>query len=66
MAPHEQRVIDEKEELDTRAKDLCSFINFNDLFPALPVAEQERLLKQRDLMIGYSHILSERILNFKD
>ena len=64
MKPHQQRVVDEKIELDDRAKKLSEFIGTNPLFDKLEPAEQERMKIQNDLMWQYSEILGQRIAAF--
>lgn len=63
MQPHQQRVIDEKQELDARREKLGEFKN-TDLFLALPWQEQERLNTQAHIMTMYSAVLGERIAHF--
>jgi hypothetical protein len=69
--PHEQRVIDECNELEQKIEKLHCFI-FEDLpvterqaftpkFQKLPLAERDRLLRQLPVMRQYSAILTERI-----
>jgi len=64
MKPHQQRVIDEKNELDAKAKALSDFIGNNPLFESIDFNEQERMRIQNDIMWQYSEILAERIKNF--
>lgn len=66
MAPHQQRVVDEKSDLDEKIAKLHAFIEGNDFFRTLPSDEQERLRQQRLAMTVYSDILGERIQHFKD
>ena len=61
---HQQRVIDEKCQLDTRLQALRKFIGGNVLFEDLHENEQQRLRHQVDAMAQYSSILAERIENF--
>lgn len=61
--PHQQRVIDEKRELDERLEKLCLFSNGN-TFLTLPIMEQERMNTQRHLMCMLSAVLGERIAAF--
>jgi hypothetical protein len=63
-APHQQRVIDEKNELDDKATKLSAFIAENPLFEKLDAAEQERMKVQNDLMWQYSEVLGQRIAAF--
>lgn len=64
MHPHQQRVVDEKAELDDKAKKLSDFIGNNDIFLTLDSEEQERLKEQNDIMWQYSEILGARIAAF--
>ena len=64
LHPHQQRVLDEKTELDTKANALSQFIGCNPMFPTLDAAEQERLRIQNDVMWQYSEILGARIAAF--
>lgn len=64
MQPHQQRVVEEKSELDERRTKLGEFKN-TDLFASLPWQEQERLNTQAHIMTMYSAILGERITHFK-
>ncbi len=64
MQPHQQRVVDEKTELDKKAKALSEFIGNNPIFETLDPAEQERLKEQNDVMWQYSEILGARIAAF--
>lgn len=62
--PHQQRVLQEKAELDTRVKALSDFIGLNPVFDKLDPEEQERLKIQNDLMWQLSEVLGERIAAF--
>ena len=61
MLPHQQRVVDEKAELDKKAKALTDFIGLNPMFLSLDSAEQERMREQCEIMWQYSEILGKRI-----
>lgn len=63
LAPHQQRVVDEKRELDERREKLGAFKN-TDFFASLPWQEQERMNTQAHVMTMYSAILGERIAAF--
>jgi hypothetical protein len=63
MAPHQQRVVDEKRELDEKLSKLSSF-GTTPLFASLPADEQGRLNRQHSVMEEYSRILGERIAAF--
>lgn len=62
--PHQQRVIDEKAELDKKANALSQFIGHSAIFETLDPAEQERMKEQNDVMWQYSEILGARIAAF--
>lgn len=64
MLPHQQRVVDEKAELDVKATALSNFIGESPIFDTLHPAEQERLKEQNDIMWRYSEILGARIAAF--
>lgn len=63
MQPHQQRVVDEKTELDIKITKLSDFSN-GDIFKTLPDDEQERLTRQFNIMRDYSAVLGERINAF--
>lgn len=64
MQPHQQRVVDEKTELDSKLTKLNQFIAENPLFQKLDDAERDRLFRQRTVMTHYSEILKQRIAAF--
>ena len=64
MQPHQQRVIDEKNELDEKREKLSAFKASNPLYFQLPEAEQHRLSRQLAIMTEYSEVLGERIEAF--
>lgn len=63
MLPHQQRVIDEKAELDERLAKLLAFLN-GDVVQTLSWPEQARLGDQCAIMAQYSSILGKRIAAF--
>ena len=63
FAPHQQRVVDEKAELDDRAGKLNVFIG-TEVFKGLPLAERGRMTRQLSLMLQLSMVLGERIAAF--
>ena len=65
MLEHEQRVVTEKEELDTKANALSDFIGNNQLFLNVDADEQERMKEQCEIMWEYSEILGKRIQAFQ-
>lgn len=64
LQPHQQRVVDEKRELDEKLSKLTAF-GTTPTFAALPAEEQGRLNRQHAIMEEYSRILGERIEAFK-
>jgi hypothetical protein len=63
MQPFQQRVIDEKKELDEKLQRLGAFFD-NETFNGLPEDERIRLKRQESLMQAYSEVLGERIAAF--
>lgn len=64
MQEFQERVVRERDELDTKRKALTIFLG-TAFYKSLPVAEQERLTRQLLLMSQYSSVLTERIEAFK-
>lgn len=64
LPPHQQRVLDEKIDLDQRLNALDAFIDRNPIFASVPSDEQARLKRQLDVMHELSSILGERIAQF--
>lgn len=62
--PHEQRVLDEKKDLDEKISKLNEFFK-KDTFAALPEEEQQYLDQQFGIMTQYSDILLKRINRFQ-
>lgn len=56
----QERVIEEKAELDRKIADLDNFVN-GELFPRLGEVAKSHLRSQRYYMRGYSEILNQRI-----
>lgn len=65
MLPHQQRVVDEKAELDARREKLTAFYS-TPVFHGLPESEQTLLLRQGVAMRNYADVLGERIATFKE
>ncbi|NBM50700.1 MULTISPECIES: crAss001_48 related protein [Proteus] len=63
MQPHQQRVVDEKSELDDKITKLTAFIS-GDIFKSLECRDQELLSQQLGHMRSYSETLSLRIERF--
>lgn len=63
MAPHQDRIVVERNELDERREKLATFIGA-DNFKHVPAAERSRMIEQYGVMTRYSAILRERIAAF--
>lgn len=63
LAPHQQRVVTERADLNLKIEALGRFFATG-VFIALVEAEQSRLRRQLGVMQEYSDILSERIAAF--
>jgi hypothetical protein len=63
LQPHQQRVITEKAELDSKIINLKTFLK-SETFKEISFNEQQRLIKQQVLMDLYSEVLGERIAAF--
>lgn len=63
LQPHEQRVVDEKAQLDERLGKLFAFFQ-TEKFAGLSEAERSRLRNQARFMDGYAAVLEERISAF--
>jgi len=64
MQDFQQRVVDEKKELDEKVTKLRAFIH-TEQFDSLDGNEKIRLWRQADAMGVYSSVLGERIEAFK-
>lgn len=65
MLPHQQRVVEEFDQLDERLEKLEAFIKASPVFATLTPDERARLQWQRYYMGGYRQILCERIGAFR-
>lgn len=63
MAPHQERVVTEKTELDEKLTKLRAFFD-TPIYKSLDTAEQGRLQAQSLIMGSYSAILADRIAAF--
>lgn len=63
MQPHQQRVLDEKADLDNKLGKLFKF-SLTPEFDALDDDEQRRLVEQSAAMCAYNHALAARINAF--
>ena len=64
MQPHQQRVVDEKAELDDKIVKLDYFTQTSPHWAGLPQEEKDRLTEQLAVMQKYSDILAARIAAF--
>ena len=64
LQPHQQRVVDEKRDLDEKIEKLNAFFRTS-TFHGLDGAEQGRLSRQAGIMMQYSSMLAERIAAFQ-
>lgn len=63
MQPHQQRVVDEKAELDDKISKLTVFTG-GDIFKSIHQEDQDLLIDQLSLMAKYSQVLEKRISRF--
>ena len=63
LQPHQQRVVDEKNELSEKHAKLLAFFQTS-IFQGLSEAERSRLRNQARFMDGYEAVLEERIAAF--
>lgn len=64
MQTHQQRVVDEKRELDDKLTRLVQFIGASPIFSSMAVVDRDLMCEQRDVMMIYSRILRDRIARF--
>ena len=66
MQAHQQRVVDEKQELDGKLEKLLAFIDSGNgkIFSGLATEERQRLTTQARIMREYSDVLDDRISAF--
>lgn len=60
LQPHQQRVVEEHNELETKIQLLHKF-STSEVYKALPNDEKDRLRRQYEHMVNYANVLSERI-----
>lgn len=63
IPPHQQRVLDEKVELDSKLNALVMFLDTS-FYRSLHIDEQARLAQQAEYMGQYSQVLKDRIAAF--
>ena len=61
MQPYQERVVQEKKDLDEKLGNLESFIEHSTVFPTLDSVERAALRAQLGVMQAYSLILGNRI-----
>jgi hypothetical protein len=66
MKPYQERVVEEKKELDKKTAALSAFLDDDNSTQIVPPDEWERMSRQQKIMVQYSMVLGERIENFKD
>lgn len=64
FAPHQQRVIDERKELNDKVMKLNIFVGESPIFETLNIDEQNDLRNQLDVMFQYQELLDSRISRF--
>ena len=64
LQTHQQRVVDEKGDIDERLTKLIAFFD-NSVFNGLSADEQGRMKRQAEHMTNYSVALGERIAAFQ-
>jgi hypothetical protein len=64
MLSHQQRVVDEKTDLDDKLDRLITFFDTT-IYKSLHIDEQARLAQQCEYMSKYSQVLGERITAFQ-
>lgn len=60
LLPHQQRVVDERQELEERLAKLRQFLG-TEICLSLPFDERSLLVRQERVMTEYSEILADRI-----
>lgn len=63
MKPFQERVVEEKKQLDEKIEKLNTFLDHVEI-SSIPQDEWERLTRQQALMLSYSQVLGERIEHF--
>lgn len=65
MQPYQQRVVDEKADLDDKLSKLRQFMTSN-AWTAVPEPDRLLLIRQEEVMRQYAEILGKRIQRFVD
>jgi len=64
MEAYQERVIEEKNQLDEKIGKLMDFIEGRDFSRKITLAEQKRMRRQEMIMELYSEVLADRIKHF--
>jgi uncharacterized Fe-S center protein len=64
LTVEQQKVVDEKRELDAKLEKLVIFINTSELYKQSTRVDQDLMREQRECMFTYSSILAKRIKRF--
>lgn len=64
LLPHQQRVVQERAELDLRLAKLSAFIEAAPEFKELDHVDRHLLVQQEELMVELEAVLAERIARF--
>lgn len=64
LAPHQQRVVEEREQLLEKLRSLQHFMS-TQTWVSLPTEEAQRLVLQKHFMEGYVAVLGQRIGAFR-
>ena len=64
MQPHQQRVVDEANELNDKREKLSAFISGNPIFSGLDMVQQGLMKTQLHAMTAYLEVLNLRISYF--
>ena len=62
---HQQRVVEEKRNLDEKLEKLREFIFYNPKFKSMRAKERQLLIRQKSAMTAYSHELRDRLETFE-
>lgn len=64
LQPHEERVVQERNELNEKLEKLSHFMDKTAVYIDLPKRDKELLIAQENIMVQYQQILNERIGRF--
>jgi hypothetical protein len=66
LAPHQQRVVQERDELNEKIVKLSAFVYDSPIYRALPQIDRDHLVGQKAAMVLYKDYLDRRIARFND